>query len=114
MKQLTFMLVKSFIVFILTYNLPIWYPSLYEQSKKTSAIFFQPVLQTQSSGSQRSRGPKNRTKKIMRQTIMDDTHFFNNFLITVPCGRYRSLKYRTFWEKNSFLIQPILLLQEIL
>ena len=43
----------------------------------------------------------------------DDKHFLNSFLEKLPSGRYRSLKNRTAWGKDSFLRHPILMLQDI-
>ena len=54
-----------------------------------------------------------RTKNLALQIIHDDEHFLNSFLEKIPSGRYRSLKYRTAWVKDSFLRHLILILQDV-
>jgi len=47
-----------------------------------------------------------RTKRIILQTITNDTHFIKKFLVKLPLNHYRSLKYRTDWAcKRIFFIK---------
>ena len=103
-KPLASMLFKSFIMSILTYCLPILYTSIYSRDKKDLRKFFKQgdKLGLENIGDLDSIMAQ-RTKTLCLQLIHDDNHFMNNFLHTLPSGRYRSFKYRTAWGKDSFL-----------
>ena len=109
------MLFKSFIISLLTYCLPILYTSLYAKDKKQLRHFFKEALKL---------GIKdlgdidnlidNRTKTLLLQYIHDDNHFLNNFLEKCPSGRYRTIKYRSTWGRDSFLRQAALKLNKFI
>ena len=113
-KPLASMLFKSFIMSILTYCLPILYTSIYSRDKKDLRKFFKQgdKLGLENIGDLDSIMAQ-RTKTLCLQLIHNDNHFMNNFLHTLPSGRYRSFKYRTAWGKDSFLRHMILTLQNI-
>jgi hypothetical protein len=56
----------------------------------------------------------NRTKNLILNSILDDDHFINDFLPKLPSGRYRTIKYRSSWGRDSFLRNMILSLNTIL
>ena len=112
-KPLACMLFKSFIVSILTYCLPILFTSIYSRDKKALRKFFKQGDRLGLDIGDLDSVISKRTKNLALQIIHDDEHFLNNFLEKLPSGRYRSLKYRTAWGKDSFLRHLILILQDI-
>ena len=44
-----------------------------------------------------------RKKTLALRYIRDDDHFINDFLSQCPSGRYRTVKYKTMWGRDSFL-----------
>ena len=114
-KPLACMLFKSFIVSVITYCLPILYTSIYARDKKDLRRVFK-------AGSKLGldvdddldKFIDNRAHNLIFTLILDDDHFINDFLDKLPSGRYRSMKYRTAWGKDSFLRSMIMKLQEVL
>ena len=49
-----------------------------------------------------------RTKTLALCNIHDDDHFINDFLSKCPSGRYCTVKYRTMWGRDSFLLIHVL------
>ena len=107
-KPLACMLFKSLIVSILTYCLPI----LFTRQESSEKVFKQGDRLGLEIGDLDSVISK-QTKNMALQMTHDDEHFINSFLEKLPSGRYRSLKYRTAWNKDSFLRHLILILQDI-
>ena len=98
---------------ILTYCLPILFTSIYSRDKKALRKFFKQGDRLGLDIGDLDSVISKRTKNLALQIIHDDEHFLNSFLEKLPSGRYRSLKYRTAWGKDSFLRHLILILQDI-
>ena len=113
-KLLSSMLFKSFIISILTYCLPILYTSIYAKDKKRLRKFFKDAnnLSIHDISDLDSIIDK-RTKNLIMNYIHDDEHFINDYLPKLPSGRYRTIKYRSSWGKDSFLRSMILFLNNI-
>ena len=43
-----------------------------------------------------------RTKNIIFQQVHDNDHFIHDFIEKCPLGRYRHMRYRTYWAKIVF------------
>ena len=113
-KLLSSMLFKSFIISILTYCLPILYTSVYAKNKKRMRKFFKDAYHLNIQNiSDLDSIMNNRTKNLILNYIHDDEHFINDFLPQLPSGRYRTIKYRSSWGKDSFLRTMILSLNNI-
>jgi len=54
------------------------------------------------------------TKELAIKYIVDNDHFINNFLSQCPSGRYRTIKYRGAWDRDSFLRHFVNTLNELL
>ena len=108
------MLFKSFIVSILTYCLPVLYTSIYAKDKKRLRKFFKDANNLNIPNiSELDCIIDNRTKNLILNYILDDDHFINDFLQKLPSGRYRTIKYRSSWGRDSFLRNMILSLNNI-
>ena len=109
------MLFKSFIISILTYCLPILYTSIYAKDKKRLRKFFKDANRLSIENiSDLDSIIDNRTKNLILNYIHDDEHFINDLLPKLPSGRYRTMKYRSSWGRDSFLRSMILSLNNIL
>ena len=114
-KLLSSMLFKSFIISILTYCLPILYTSIYAKDKKRLRKFFKDANRLSIENiSDLDSIIDNRTKNLILNYIHDDEHFINDLLPKLPSGRYRTMKYRSSWGRDSFLRSMILSLNNIL
>ena len=103
----------SFIVSILTYCLPIQFTSIYSRDKKALRKFFKQGDRLGLDIGDLDSVISKRTRNLSLQIIHDDEHILNSFLEKLLSGRYRSLKYKTAWGKDSFLRHLILILQDI-
>ena len=110
-KLLSSMLFKGSIISILTYCLPILYTSIYAKDKKRLRKFFKDANRLSIDNiSDLDSIINNRTKNLILNYIHDDEHFINDLL----SGRYRTMKYRSSWGRDSFLRSMILSLNNIL
>jgi len=108
------MLFKSFIISVITYCLPIFFERLYASDKKRLSKFFRDALSLGLEISSLDNLVDSRTQTLILSYIHDSEHFINDFIEQCPSGRYRTVKYRTSYGKDSFLRHMILKLNEIL
>ena len=95
--------------------LPILFTSIYAKDKKRLRKFFKDAnnLNIQNI-SVLDAIIDNWTKNLILNYIHDDEHFINEFLPKLPSGRFRTLKYRSSWGKDSFVSNMILSLNNII
>ena len=104
-----------FIISILTYCLPILHTPIYAKDKKRQTKFFKDANRLSIENiSDLDSIIDNRTKNLILNYIHDDEHFINDLLPKLPSGRYRTMKYRSSWGRDSFLRSMILSLNNIL
>ena len=102
-KSLSVMLFKSFIVSLISYCLPVIFTCLYASDKKSLRKIFNDATKLGIDHPDIDTLIADRTKTLALRYIHDDDHFINDFLSQCPSGRYRTVKYRTMWGRDSFL-----------
>ena len=97
------MLFKSFIVSLISYCLPVFFTCLYASDKKSLRKIFNDAIKLGIDHPAIDTLIADRTKTLALRYIHDGDHFINDFLSQCPSGRYRTVKYRTMWGRDSFL-----------
>ena len=113
-KSLSNMLFKSFIVSLISYCLPTFFTCLYATDKKSLRKLFNDAAKLGIEHPDIDTLMADRTKTLALRYIHDDDHFINDFLSKCPSGRFRTVKYRTMWGRDSFLRHLIHVLNDTL
>jgi len=113
-KPLANMLFKSFIMSRVAYCLPIIFTCIYASDKKAIRKIFKDCLKLGIEYLNIDLHIQKLTKELAIKYIIDNDHFNNNFLSQCPSGRYRTIKYRGAWGRDSFLRHLVNTLNKLL
>ena len=113
-KSLSNMLFKSFIVSLICYCLPTIFTCLYASDKKSLRKLFKDATKLGIEHPDIDTLIADQTKTLALRYIHDDDHFINDFLSKCPSGRFRTVKHRTMWGRDSFLRHLIHVLNDAL
>jgi len=99
----------------IAYCLPIIFPCIYASDKKAIQKMFKDCSKLGIEYLNIDLLIQKLTKELaIKYNIVEDHHFINNFLSQCPSGRYRTVKYRGAWGRNSFLQHLVNTLNELL
>ena len=101
-KPLVKMLFKSFIMSLISYCLPFIFTCIYASDKKAIRKIFWDCFKLVIEYHGIDLHIQKLTKTFAIKYIEDDDHFINEFLSQCPSGRYRTVKYRGAWGRDSF------------
>jgi len=113
-KPLANMLFKSFIMSRIAYCLPIIFTCIYASDKKAIRKIFKDGSKLGIEYLNIDLLIQKLTKELAIKYIIDYDHFINNFLSQCPSGRYRTIKYRGAWGRDSFSRHLVNTLNELL
>jgi len=102
-KPLANMLFKSFIMSRIAYCLPIIFTCIYASDKKAIQKIFKDCSKFGIEYLNIDLHIQKLTKELVIKYIVDNGHFINNYPSQCPSGKYRTIKYRGAWGRDSFL-----------
>jgi len=108
------MLFKSFIMSRIAYCLLIIFTCIYASDKKAIRKIFKDCSKLGIEYLNIDLHIQKLTKELAIKYIVDNDNFINNLLSQYPSGRYRTIKYRGAWGRDSFLRHLVNTLNEFL